>query len=231
VPDLDWYINQQILPPTLRLCGVIDGTDCGRLAMIFGQDPGKYQGMEEKNEDSGEIVMQVAVPNIAPIAVTCDLGHPNIFERAEKENKNSGLCCTLPTHPNGLISTKKVHNRMMQILREAINQFYAGWVRCEEPLCPTRCKQSALERCPRKGCKKPLIPEMSAARLHTLFYHFLDILTVPTLTVLHPNDKEAIKSLRADIQGLLDQSLYQHVTFEGHDRKTEMNAACILRSL
>lgn len=233
IPDLDWYINQQILPPTLRLCGVIDGTDCGRLAMIFGQDPAKYQGMEEqRQEDYGDLPVQTVVPIIAPITVTCDLGHSNVFERAEKENNANGLCCTFPDHRNGVISTKKVHNRMMQILREAINQFYAGWVRCEESLCPTRCKQSALERCPRKGCKKPLIPEMSAARLHSLFYFFLDITTITKANTNMPDkDKKAIKSLHAGIQALLDQSLYQHMTFEGHERKTEIEPACVLRTL
>ena len=232
IPDMDWYINQQILPPTLRLCGVIDGTDCGRLAMIFGQDPSKYQSTEERNEDSGELPVQAVVSNLAPITVTCDQGHSNVFERAEKENAANGLCCTFPGHVNGVISTKKVHNRMMQILREAINQFYAGWVRCEEPLCPTRCKQSALERCPRKGCKKPLLPEMSAARLHSLFYYFLDITTITKAsTHLPPEDRKAIKSLHAGIQALLDQSLYQHMTFEGHERKTEIEPACVLRTL
>ena len=49
-------------------------------------------------------VAQATVPCMPPITVTCDLGHPNVFKRAEI-GTNNGLCCTLPTHSHGVIST------------------------------------------------------------------------------------------------------------------------------
>uniref|UniRef100_A0A0W0GBD9 DNA-directed DNA polymerase n=1 Tax=Moniliophthora roreri TaxID=221103 RepID=A0A0W0GBD9_MONRR len=41
--DYDYYLSQQILPPTERLCEPIEGTDRPRLAECLGLDPNRYR--------------------------------------------------------------------------------------------------------------------------------------------------------------------------------------------
>ena len=44
-PDVEWYLTQQILPPTSRLCEPIDGMSQGVLAEKLGLDAGRYNQM------------------------------------------------------------------------------------------------------------------------------------------------------------------------------------------
>ncbi|KAJ1680315.1 DNA-directed DNA polymerase alpha catalytic subunit pol1 [Spiromyces aspiralis] len=41
--DIDWYLNQQVLPPIDRLCDPIEGINMSRLAQCLGLDPAKYR--------------------------------------------------------------------------------------------------------------------------------------------------------------------------------------------
>ena len=40
--DVEWYLNQQILPPIARLCEPIEGTSTAMLAERLGLDGSKF---------------------------------------------------------------------------------------------------------------------------------------------------------------------------------------------
>ncbi|KAK3109259.1 DNA-directed DNA polymerase alpha catalytic subunit pol1, partial [Teratosphaeriaceae sp. CCFEE 6253] len=57
IPDVDYYLHKQILPPVERLCAPISGTDVALLAECLGLDTSKYRvsGSSRVAEQSNEI--------------------------------------------------------------------------------------------------------------------------------------------------------------------------------
>lgn len=43
IPDVDWYIMQQLMPPITRLIEHIDGIEVDFVAQCLGVDPKKYK--------------------------------------------------------------------------------------------------------------------------------------------------------------------------------------------
>jgi DNA polymerase elongation subunit (family B) len=42
VPDVQWYLTQQLVPPIARLCEPIEGTSAATIAQHMGLDPTKF---------------------------------------------------------------------------------------------------------------------------------------------------------------------------------------------
>jgi len=42
VPDVEWYLTQQLVPPISRLCEPIEGTSASIIAQHMGLDPNKF---------------------------------------------------------------------------------------------------------------------------------------------------------------------------------------------
>jgi DNA polymerase alpha subunit A len=54
VPDYDFYLSLQVLPPTERLCDPIEGTERARLAECLGLDPDRFRTQQANVESERE---------------------------------------------------------------------------------------------------------------------------------------------------------------------------------
>ena len=88
VPDVDYYLHKQILPPVERLCAPISGTNVTLLAECLGLDTSKYRvsGASKAAEQSDEITtLESQIPDhvrfkdCEPLGLLC-LGCKQHFE-------------------------------------------------------------------------------------------------------------------------------------------------------
>lgn len=168
VPDAEFYLAKQILPPVERLCGAISGTDAMHLASCLGLDTRKY-------------VMSSSAQQANNIYENWQLLESSISdeERYADANRLTLLCphCQNATIfdgilkskdvcvPNGLICTSchkdiplfSIISSVERLLRTEITRYYEGWVKCNDGSCGNRTRQISVygKRCIGKdGCAR-----------------------------------------------------------------------------
>jgi DNA polymerase alpha subunit A len=58
VPDVQWYLTQQLVPPIARLCEPIEGTSAATIAQHMGLDASKFnKGINNAGNDIRRITM------------------------------------------------------------------------------------------------------------------------------------------------------------------------------
>lgn len=62
VPDVDWYIMQQLMPPITRLIQHIDGIEIDFVAQCLGVDPKKYKYHSASISGEAEEGQSAAIP-------------------------------------------------------------------------------------------------------------------------------------------------------------------------
>ncbi|EME41473.1 hypothetical protein DOTSEDRAFT_176630 [Dothistroma septosporum NZE10] len=166
VPDVDYYLHKQILPPVERLCAPISGTNVTLLAECLGLDTSKYRvsGASKAAEQSNEITrLESQIPDhirfkdCEALELLC-LGCKHHFEYhglnytpPSDETPlvpfgiltNDGLAC-----PRGdcrkKITTLTLSAQLEQQIRRHTSKYYSAWLICDDPACGMRTRQMSV---------------------------------------------------------------------------------------
>jgi len=208
VPDVDYYLHKQILPPVERLCAPIGGTNVTLLAECLGLDTSKYRvsGASKAGEQSNEIMtLESQIPDhirfkdCEPLGLLC-LGCKQHFEYRglnyqtppDQETPlvpvatltNHGLTCPRPTCQKAM-STLTLSAQLEGQIRRHTARYYAGWLVCDDAACGMRTRQMSVygRRClgPRAlahGCSGRMQFEFSEKALYNQLLYFQGLFDV-----------------------------------------------------
>eukprot|EP00540_Astrosyne_radiata_P020315 CAMPEP_0116836160 /NCGR_PEP_ID=MMETSP0418-20121206/7940_1 /TAXON_ID=1158023 /ORGANISM="Astrosyne radiata, Strain 13vi08-1A" /LENGTH=608 /DNA_ID=CAMNT_0004465895 /DNA_START=30 /DNA_END=1856 /DNA_ORIENTATION=+ len=194
-PDVEWYLTQQILPPTSRLCEPIDGTSSRELAERLGLDSSKYNlksegGNEIDDENLVDFTPATSLSdeerfkNVDKLILCCEScgvenAFPGVFVVGHDKEVTSGLQCVNPTCPRpafwGCGSHLEVlallSNTAAKLVHRCMQTYYSGVAYCDDPSCSlkdgTRQLSVMGDACFTQGCTGTLRPKYSERSLHT----------------------------------------------------------------
>eukprot|EP01028_Stygiella_incarcerata_P010436 TRINITY_DN5403_c0_g1_i4.p1 TRINITY_DN5403_c0_g1~~TRINITY_DN5403_c0_g1_i4.p1 ORF type:complete len:1203 (+),score=362.83 TRINITY_DN5403_c0_g1_i4:115-3723(+) len=187
--DHEWYLSQQVLPPVLRLCEFIEGTDRAILADCLGLDGSKYvrpdQGdstVESRQLDSTKF--DVEHFSGEKFIITCP--HCGSFKEVDPVLSflRKSMALKAPgrrlfecqgAHCKKEIPQRYVAGLLIRKIRECIIEYYKGWLECEDISCGYRVQSLPLTnelRCPAASCRSMLREVYSAKRLFEQIKYF-----------------------------------------------------------
>ncbi|KAJ1731543.1 DNA-directed DNA polymerase alpha catalytic subunit pol1 [Coemansia biformis] len=132
VPDAEWYLNQQVLPPCMRLLEPMD-TDSATLAQCLGLDASRYRTAAPRQSGSGgggdelrtldsQIPDSERFKDAAPFVAKC----PKCVQQYEV---SGALACT---HCESVPSPASLATQLAVQIRRHIRQYYAFVVQCDD---------------------------------------------------------------------------------------------------
>ncbi|KAF2724877.1 hypothetical protein K431DRAFT_261149 [Polychaeton citri CBS 116435] len=166
MPDIDYYLHKQILPPVERLCAPISGTNVTLLAECLGLDTSKYRvsGAAKAGEQSNAITrLESQIPDhirykdCEPLGLHC-LGCKQRYDyrgllSAEHDDEapivphavitNNGLTCPR-AECKKTMSTLTLSAQLTTEIRKHTSRYYAGWLVCDDPACGMRTRQMSV---------------------------------------------------------------------------------------
>lgn len=167
VPDVEYYLHKQILPPVERLCAPIPGTNVTLLAECLGLDTSKYKvssssaAAEQSNEITtleSQIPDHIRFKDCEPLNLLC-LGCKHHFEYrginytppSDGEEpltphallSNNGLTCPRQ-NCHKLMSTLTLSAQLETQIRRHTARYYSAWLVCDDPACGTRTRQMSV---------------------------------------------------------------------------------------
>ena len=166
VPDVDYYLHKQILPPVERLCSPISGTNVTLLAECLGLDTSKYRvsGASKAAEQNNEIAtLESQIPDhirfkdCDPLNLLC-LGCKQHYEyrglnyQAPSDEipitpvgvlTNNGLTCPR-AECKKTMSTLTLSTQLEGQIRQHTAKYYASWLVCDDPACGMRTRQMSV---------------------------------------------------------------------------------------
>lgn len=166
VPDVDYYLHKQILPPVERLCAPIQGTNVQLLAECLGLDTSKYRvSSAAKSAEAGneittlesQIPDHIRFKDCEPLNMLC-LGCKKHFEfRGLNFTPPDG---EIPLVPAGVltndgltcpraecktpISTLTLSTQLESQIRRHTSRYYSAYLICDDPACGTRTRQMSV---------------------------------------------------------------------------------------
>ena len=207
VPDVDYYLHKQILPPVERLCAPISGTNVTLLAECLGLDTSKYRvsGASKAAEQSNEITtLESQIPDhtrfkdCEPLDLLC-LGCKHHFEYRGLNYTppsdetpvtpvgvltNNGITCP-KAECKKAISTLTLSTQLETQIRRHTSRYYSAWLICDDPACGMRTRQMSVygHRClgPKGlayGCSGRLSFEYSEKALYNQLLYLQSIFDV-----------------------------------------------------
>ena len=189
--DAEWYLSQQILPPTSRLVDPIEGTSQAMIAEQLGLDSRKY-GISSFSGDLGDEDMIGFTPssqmsdeerfkNAKPLVVFCPKceqsssfsGVYRFPEVDSYEDAECGFKCPTPGCHNTFTGTK-LQNILAIAMRGYCNEYYNGWSRCDDGTCQTKTRQQSClgNACIAPGCNSTVHEIYPASELYTQLKYF-----------------------------------------------------------
>ncbi|KAJ2768088.1 DNA-directed DNA polymerase alpha catalytic subunit pol1, partial [Coemansia nantahalensis] len=148
VPDAEWYLNQQVLPPCMRLLEPMD-TDGATLAQCLGLDASRYRSAAARPAGSGgaagdelrtldsQIPDSERFKHAAPFVAKCPAC-------AQQYEVSGSLACT---HCQGLPTPASLATQLALQIRRHIRQYYTFVVQCDDCALQmtdaTRCHRCA----------------------------------------------------------------------------------------
>ncbi|KAK5125837.1 hypothetical protein LTR85_012113 [Meristemomyces frigidus] len=208
VPDVDYYLHKQILPPVERLCAPISGTNVTLLAECLGLDTSKYRvsGASKAAEQSNEITtLESQIPDrirfkdCEPLNLLC-VGCKQHYEYrglnyqapADQEIPltpvsvltNNGLSCPRSECKKSM-STLTLSTQLEGQIRRHTSRYYSAWLICDDPACGMRTRQMSVygHRClgPKGlayGCSGRMTFEYSEKALYNQLLYLQNIFDV-----------------------------------------------------
>ncbi|KAJ2682796.1 DNA-directed DNA polymerase alpha catalytic subunit pol1, partial [Coemansia spiralis] len=132
-PDAEWYLNQQVLPPCMRLLEPMD-TDSATLAQCLGLDASRYRSVAARPAGSGDggdcelRTLDSQIPdserfkNAAPFVAKC----PACTQQYEVSGSLACTHCETVPAPASLVTQLAVQ------IRRHIRQYYTFVVQCDD---------------------------------------------------------------------------------------------------
>ncbi|KAK5129451.1 hypothetical protein LTR08_003244 [Meristemomyces frigidus] len=208
IPDVDYYLHKQILPPVERLCAPISGTNVALLAECLGLDTSKYRisGAGKAAEQSNEITtLESQIPDhirykdCEPLCLLC-VGCQHHFEyrgldyQAPPDQEvpltpvsvlaNNGLTCPRAACKKTM-STLTLSTQLEGQIRRHTSRYYSAWLICDDPACGMRTRQMSVygHRClgPKGlayGCSGRMAFEYSEKALYNQLLYLQNIFDV-----------------------------------------------------
>ena len=191
-PDVEWYLTQQILPPTSRLCEPIDGTSQSILAVKLGLDAKKYSQIikssaEIDDEDLVDFIPASCLPDaerfkdVEKLMIHCRSCNATsefagVFVANKEGILTSGLRCTNDDceqphcwgQRNHVECLAEISNSVQQLVHRRMQEYYAGAARCDDPACQLTTRQvSVVSSCLARGCTGKMHSVVSERALYT----------------------------------------------------------------
>ncbi|CAE6337459.1 unnamed protein product [Rhizoctonia solani] len=185
--DFEYYIAQQILPPVERLCDPIEGTDRARLAECLGLDPSRFQASVAAVDDDPYRTLESQIPDkerfreAAQFIIRCRKCEGSaIFSPVGATEvpiiTSAGVRCPGCSEELSLAS---VQVQLETQLRQQINQYYSGWMVCEDATCGHRARGMSVygKRCLNPGCaaKGPVSYEYSDLKMYNQLLYYASL--------------------------------------------------------
>jgi DNA polymerase alpha subunit A len=203
-PDVEWYLTQQILPPVSRLCEPIEGLSQGLIAQRLGLDSSKYNqrqlfGDDELNDD--ELISYTpesskpdsqrfsSAKKLTLMCSACGVESefPGLLYLRKENGQGTGSLaggfeCTNPdcSHPQywgeatPFACMARIINSMSLLVREQLQHYYEGVVKCDDPACGLETRQLSVNGgvCLNRGCNGRMSSIVSEHALQTQLKYF-----------------------------------------------------------
>lgn len=121
--DTEYYLENQVLPPVLRLCDPIESIDAIRLASALGLKLNKYTKREHVEHASTD---PEAFRDVTPMTIACPScnvsGEFRGAQFTESSMKSNGLCCA---HCNARWTSAMLQNVTTLHVRKWITTYYS----------------------------------------------------------------------------------------------------------
>lgn len=186
--DYDWYLENQILAPVIRLCDPIDGTNPKRIAECLGIADSKLASRFSGNRnraDDDKFFKPLALDDFErfkdadPLVLECDNCHTKfnfssiVSKKATEDEGDSdftfGHTCTNEDCQMEL-DYSVVCNQVHMFIRKHIQRYYAGWLACDDPSCSHRTRtlylKSSVPKCTIPRCGGKMYQEYSSSKLY-----------------------------------------------------------------
>ncbi|KAF8739169.1 DNA polymerase alpha catalytic subunit, partial [Rhizoctonia solani] len=185
--DFEYYIAQQILPPVERLCDPIEGTDRARLAECLGLDPSRFQVSVGVIDDDPYRTLDSQIPDkerfreAGQFTVKCrkcqgSTVFPSVGSPEAPVITSAGVRCPGCSEELTLAS---IQVQLETQLRQQINNYYSGWMICEDATCGHRTRGMSVygKRCLNPGCtaKDPMSYEYSDLKLYNQLLYYASL--------------------------------------------------------
>ena len=248
-PDVEWYLTQQILPPISRLCEPIDGTSQSLLAMKLGLDAKKYCQLirspaEIDDEELVDYTPASALPDeerfkgVEKLIIQCrscreSSEFPGVLLLSSEGIIVGGLRCNnvecehpqLWGQPSHAECLAKISNAVRRLIRLKMQEYYAGVVQCDDPICGLKTRQVSVAcNCLARGCNGKMRSLVTERTLYTQlkyldslfdFSHAVEqhskIPKLELLKALSKHDKVCFEELHGMTNGFLQQSAYNWI--------------------
>jgi DNA polymerase alpha subunit A len=154
--DVEWYLENQILPPISRLCEPIEGTSAAILSSLMGLDATKYKTRSEDVNDWGFTLKSkmddaVRFAKCEKLMCKCpscntETPFPGVMNPATQQ---LGLTCPqcgamFYGRKNARDVFLYLMNRISLLLRACEKKYYEGWLQCEDHTCGCRTRQQSV---------------------------------------------------------------------------------------
>ncbi|KAF2863740.1 putative DNA polymerase alpha catalytic subunit [Piedraia hortae CBS 480.64] len=174
IPDVDYYLHKQILPPVERLCAPIDGTNITRLAECLGLDTSKYRvsnasGSADRGNEITSLESQIPdhirfkdceVLNLLCLGCKHHFEFRGLFSPVSAEQgtpagvlTSNGLACPRPECQKQM-STLTLTAQLETQIRRHTSRYYDAWLVCDDAACGMRTRQMSVygRRCLGPNC-------------------------------------------------------------------------------
>ncbi|XP_031831132.1 DNA polymerase alpha catalytic subunit isoform X2 [Nomia melanderi] len=147
--DVNYYLLSQVFPIALRICEPIEGIDDVLLAENLGLEnvyKSKRVIHEEDNNDIPLLVNDDRFRFCLPLKFNCsdekcqsEIVLKNIIvETPAGKQLSLALCSNSECTVKPWTYANAIQNAMTLAVREAVSEYYDGWLECENPLCGER---------------------------------------------------------------------------------------------
>lgn len=156
--DVNYYLLSQIFPVVLRICDPIEGIDDVMLAEHLGLE-GVYKSRRVfHDEQDTEIPLSMNEDRFkycTYLKFTCrnekcqtEITIKDLITEFPSGNQLSlFMCPNIECDMPPWAYVNAIKNELQHAIRNAINEYYAGWLECENPLCTNKTRQMPLDFC------------------------------------------------------------------------------------
>ncbi|KAJ1720275.1 DNA-directed DNA polymerase alpha catalytic subunit pol1 [Coemansia erecta] len=224
-PDIEWYLNQQVLPPCGRLLDPLDGTDMATLAQHLGLDAARFRHAASVSASAASAydpealrTLDSQIPDAErfkhaqPLTPTCpackaQYAFDGIARKPATSPSSSslgnsaavglqsGLVCA---HCGHLPSLPLLATQLTLAIRRHIREYYAFTRVCDEPSCAltTRVLSVNAAKCLRPHCSGTLHEVYSDKMLYHQLLYFAALLNIDRSATRLECTSADVKALR-----------------------------------
>ncbi|XP_039296074.1 DNA polymerase alpha catalytic subunit [Nilaparvata lugens] len=234
--DVNYYLEQQILPVISRICEPIPGCEPARIAQSLGLDYAKLEKMEAVKYDDDttgynkQLKQQHSFEHCEKFSFNCvKCGTANVMEGPTKtlENGVEILCLNRCSNSECAIQPKqylpRIRNSLTLFMRGFVKKYYTSWLVCEDRYCLNRSRsiwmkringQPVCENCTKHDPPNVMKLEYTEYEIYTQLIYLqkiFDLSKVPSSIRIEPEVQKAYNLLEEDVKKILKLNGYAFV--------------------